>query len=191
MKSLSVGIGWTAALAAGLLFTLNADPESSGRFNFDRLPLPAGGGECVEVQVTSNLIRMAARLVERHEPDIAQLLRGLESVHVNVVGLDSQNRSQVRARFEALRTDLEAQGWQRVVNVRQAQEDVGVYLKTRGEEAVEGVVVTVIEGDREAVLVNVVGDLRPEKFAEVGERLNIEPLRKLHLKAESKAAEAK
>lgn len=186
MNTLSVGISWTAALATGLMLSLHAAPERAGQVNFSRLPLPASGGECVEVQLTGHLIAMAARLVERQEPDVAQLLRGLQSVHVNVVGLDDQNRAEVRNRFESLRAELEAQGWERVVSVRQKQEDVGVYLKTRGDEAVEGVVVTVIEGDREAILVNVVGDLRPEKFAEIGERLHLEPLRRIARQVEKK-----
>ena len=71
------------------------------------------------------------------------------------------------------------QGWERVVTVRQKDDDVVVYLKTRGDEAVEGIVVTLIEHNSEAVLVNIVGDLRPEKIAVIGERLNIEPLKKV------------
>jgi hypothetical protein len=71
-----------------------------------------------------------------------------------------------------------------VVTVREPGQDVAVFLKLRGEEAVEGLVVTVLEGDREAVFVNVVGEVRPDKLAEIGEKLGIEPLkhvgRKLH-----------
>jgi hypothetical protein len=37
-----------------------------------------------------------------------------------------------------------------------------------------------MQGDGHAVFVNVVGDIRPEKLAMVGERFNIEPLK--HLK---------
>ena len=46
-------------------------------------------------------------------------------------------------------------------------------------EAVEGIAVTVLSGDGEAVFVNIVGDIRPQQIAEVGERLNIDPLKKL------------
>jgi hypothetical protein len=54
------------------------------------------------------------------------------------------------------------------------KDDVGVYMKMRGPEAVEGLVVTVIEGKGHAVLVNVVGDIRPEKLQVLGERFNLE-----------------
>ena len=65
-------------------------------------------------------------------------------------------------------------------------EEVWVPHWVRGAEAVEGVVVTVIDGNHEAVLINIVGDIKPEKIAEVGERLNIEPLKKIGQAIEKK-----
>jgi hypothetical protein len=49
----------------------------------------------------------------------------------------------------------------------------------RGSEAIEGVAVTVLQGNSEAVLVNVVGDIKPEQLATLGERFDIEPLKKI------------
>jgi len=54
---------------------------------------------------------------------------------------------------------------------------VNVFLKTREQEAVEGIVVTILQGGKEAVLINVVGDIRPEQIATLGERFNLEPLK--------------
>jgi len=51
--------------------------------------------------------------------------------------------------------------------------------KMHGSESVEGLVVTVLQGNKEAVLVNVVGDIRPEKLAMIGERFGIEPLKQV------------
>jgi hypothetical protein len=78
-----------------------------------------------------------------------------------------------------------------VVAVQQKNQDVGIYAKLRGEEAVEGVVVTVLEANREAVLINIVGDIKPEKLAVVGERFNIEPLKKLGPLLKKQAASQK
>jgi len=63
-------------------------------------------------------------------------------------------------------------------------------MKTRGPEAVEGIVVTVLEDKGHAVFVNLVGDIRPDKLNTVGERFNIEPLKHLPGKS-TKAIEEK
>jgi hypothetical protein len=100
---------------------------------------------------------------------------------VNVLGLTEANRTEVTERMRQVRSQLEASGWDRVVAAQDPSgADVGVYLKLRGDEAVEGVVVTVMEGTKQAVFVNIAGDLRPEQLATVGERFNIEPLKKIH-----------
>ena len=51
----------------------------------------------------------------------------------------------------------------------------------RGEETIEGLVVTVISGGREVVLVNIVGDIKPEQIATLAERFNIDPLKDVDL----------
>jgi hypothetical protein len=81
---------------------------------------------------------------------------------------------------------LDGAVWERLVTVIKDKEDVGIFMKMSGAEVVEGVVVTVLSGDGQAVFVNVVGDIRPDKLATVGERFNIEPLKHLPGKAQDK-----
>lgn len=158
--------------------TLSAAPAAEVT-NFGSLPPPSGGGEMVEVNIRSNLISMAARLAEKSEPQVAELLRGLHAIHVNLVGLDSGNRTEVEKRISTLRSTLDAQGWERIVTAQKNGGDVGVYLKTRGEEAVQGLVVTVLEGNKQAVVVRIDGNIRPEQVALLGDRFQIEPLKKI------------
>jgi hypothetical protein len=54
-------------------------------------------------------------------------------------------------------------------------------MKTSGDDVVDGIVVTVIEEDRKAVLINVVGQIKAEQLAELGERFDIEPLKGFRL----------
>jgi virulence-associated protein VapD len=183
--------GKLLAGAAGLTLlatTLLAADPPAGTFDFGSFTPPAAGGEYVEVNLRGNLLAMAARLIAREEPDVAELVRGIQGVRVNVVSLDDQNRAEIQQRLGDIRRQLTAQGWDRVVTAQTGSEDVGVYLRTRGDEAVEGVAVTVIEGNRQAVFVNVVGDIRPEKLAELGERLGIEPLKEAGLKVKRAGA---
>ena len=167
-----------AVLSAFASVGICADNPSEGYIEFGKFPPPESGGEFVEVHIKSNLISMAARLVEKSEPDVAELIRGLQLIRVNVIGLDDDNRAEMEKRIKKIRSELDGHGWERIVTAQKKDEDVGVYLKTRGSDAVEGVVVTIIEGNREAVLINIVGDIKPDKIAIIGERMDIEPLKK-------------
>lgn len=174
----ALGLAALVTLAPIYAFAAEPAPEP-GAVDFGKFMPPAKGASFVEVNVSPGLLGIAAKLTSKQEPDIADLLRSLKAVRINVVGLDESNRENLIAQIKKVRTDLEAQGWQRVVTVMEKGQDVGVYVKHRGDEAIEGVVVTVLESEKEAVFVNVVGDLKPEKLAELGEKLNIEPLRKV------------
>lgn len=169
-----------AVLAAGL--NLNAFAGTSpGEVDFGKLGAPDQGGKYIEVNLGRNLISLAARLVEKREPEAAKLLRSVQLVRVNVVGLGDDNRADTEKRVRSIRSQLDKLGWERIVTVQeQSGEDVGVYVKARADEALEGVVVTVLDaGKREAVFVNVVGDIKPEQIAALGEALNLDPLKKI------------
>lgn len=167
------------ALAACLAVPVFAAEPPDAQIDFGAFAPSDSGGEFVEVHIRSNLISMAARLAEKAEPEVAQLIRGLQLIRVNVISLDDKNRAEMEQRVKTIRADLDARGWERLVTVQNPKEDVGVYLKMRGDEAIEGIVVTVIGDAKEAVLVNIVGNLKPEKLAMIGERFHIEHLKKL------------
>lgn len=171
----------TCALAvASLLFTasLTAAESAGGLVNFGKFTKPTNG-ELVEINLTSDMIAMAIQLAGKSQPDFTEALSGLHSVRVNVVGLDEQNREEVTARMKSVRNELDASGWQAIVKVQEKKEDVGIYLKTRGKEAIEGVVITVLEGRKQAVFINVAGDIRMDKLGVLGDKLNIRELKKV------------
>lgn len=168
----------TVALAACLAFNLQAAPPA-GFVDFGKFT-PPKSGEFVEVNIGKPLMSMAAKIVQGSEKEVADVLRGLERIRVNVVGLDDENRADVEKRVEEVRKQLNTDGWEPIVTVKDKGDDVGVFLKTRGEEAVEGIVVTVLEGKGkgQAVLINIVGNIQPEKLGAIGEKLDIKPLKK-------------
>jgi hypothetical protein len=167
------------ALSSCLCCLALAAEEPPGYVEFGKFNPPADGGQFVEVQINQNLIAMAARLVENSEPEIAKMLQDLHSLRVNVIALQEDNRADITKRVQAIRSTLKEQDWERVATVREKDQDVNVFVKMRGDQAVQGLAVTVVEGDKQAVLVNVVGDIKPEKLSLIGERFDIEPLKKL------------
>ena len=165
-----------AVLVAGVGFNVLADPPP-GQVDFGKIA-PVPGGEFVEIQIKSNLLSLAAQVVEKQDPDAARLLRSVQLVHVNVVGLTDENRTEMEKRVRQIRHDLDAQGWEHNVVVQEKDgQDVGIYTKTRGGEALAGLAITVIEPKNEVVLINIVGDIRPEQVAALGEKLDIKPLK--------------
>jgi hypothetical protein len=149
-----------------------------GYLDFGTIPA-APGAQFVEVNLPGSLIAMAGRLVEKTEPDAAVLIKGLKGIRVNVVGIDESNRQAIEQKISSVRQELSSKGWVRVVTAQEKGQDVGVYVKTRGEESFEGVVVTVLQDKGEAVFINVVGDINPEKLATLGEKFNLDPLKQV------------
>ncbi len=166
-----------AVLAAGIGFNVPASPPP-GQVDFGKFTPPGDGGQFVEIQINSNLLSLAAQVVEKQQPDAAKLLRSVQLVHVNVIGLTDENRAELEKRVRQIRHDLDAAGWDHNVAVQDKDgKDVGVYTKTRGGEALAGLAVTVVDPKNTVVLINIVGDIRPEQVAALGEKLNIGPLK--------------
>jgi hypothetical protein len=170
----------TAMVALTLATPARAQTPPAGQVDFGKFSPPKSGAEFVEVNISSGLLSMASRLVPKDEPEVAKLLGGLQRIHVNVVGLDDDNRADIEKRAKKIRSELETQGWERIVTAQKDNQDVGVYIKTHGTNAIAGLTLVVMEGKKQqAVFINIVGDIKPEQIAQVGERLNIDPLKEL------------
>ena len=173
-----------ASLTVAAVLTGRAIAADPGYVDFGKLTGPAKG-EFVEVNIGKGLLKIAGFVVRRENPEAADLMSGISRVRVNVVGMDDTNRTATTERVAAVRATLTRDGWEPIVTARgKKNEDVAVFMKLRDGEAIEGVVVTVIDERKdEAVFVNIIGHIKPEHLAAVGEHLNIPHLR-VHAKVE-------
>jgi hypothetical protein len=170
----------TPLIAVALLLIstpLRAADSPPGLVKFGKFTKPTNG-ELVEIDLNSDTIAMAMQLAGKGQPELTEALGGLHSLRVSVVGLDDQNREEVASRMKAVRAELDAGGWQRIVSVEERKENVGIYLKSRGKEAIEGVVITVLDGRKEAVFINIAGDIKMDKLAALGDKFNVGALKK-------------
>lgn len=155
--------------------------QSPGYVDFGSFPA-AAGKQYVEVNIQPNLLSIAAAIAKKHEPEAAELLRNIKQIRVNVIGLDDTNRQTAEQKMQAVRAELEARGWTAVVTVRdKGGENVNVHLKTGANDIIEGIVVTVMDGGKEAVFVNIVGEIHPDRLAEIANRFDIEPLKNMRI----------
>jgi hypothetical protein len=175
-----------AALAA-------STPARGGSSSIETLPgyvdlgefvPPESGGTYVEVNLGAPLLALASRFVAVEEPAVAELIRGLRAVRVNVVGIDDANRDALKQRAESIQQSLTGRGWEKVVAVRESGEQVDVYVRSSADgETVEGITLAVLEAKGEAVFINIVGNVRFEQIALVGEHFGIDPLKQVGRKA--------
>lgn len=192
MKNLLRSSLAAATLSLALTTFASAAETESGAIDIGQL-MPSAKGQFVEINLSSAMLKFAARIAARQEPETAELIRGLKSIRVNVVGLDDSNRVATVEKIEAVRRKLEGDGWTKMVTVREKEggDNVDIHVKQRGEEAIDGLVVTVIDKKGEAVFVNIVGNINADQIAKIADKFDIEPLKKIHMKMDGHKHEEK
>jgi hypothetical protein len=187
MKNLLRSSLAAATLSLALTTFSSAADLESGAIDIGQL-MPSAKGQYVEINLSSAMLKFAARIAARQEPEAAELIRGLKSIRVNVVGMDDSNRDSTIEQIESVRRKLETQGWTKMVTVREKNggDNVDIHVKQNGEESIDGLVVTVIDRKGEAVFVNIVGNINADQIAQIADKFDIEPLRKVHMKIEAK-----
>lgn len=176
----------TAALAAALSVPSFAAENEPGYIDIGQL-VPSAKGEFVEVNLSPGMLKFAAKIAAKQEPEAAALIANLKRVRVNVVSLDDANRKGTVEQIEGIRRKLESQGWTKMVTVREGEDgdNVDVHVMQRNEDVIEGLVVTVLDRKGEAVFVNIVGNISADQIATVAENLNIEPLKHVRVKVKN------
>ena len=144
-----------------------------GRF----VPEEIEGGR-ITIELKGALLNIASRIAAHHEPEAGALLAGLREIRVNVIDLNKNKAEEITQRFQSGRKHLEGSGWTRVVSVLENGDDVAIHAKTRGEDSVEGLCISILGADKQAVFVNLVGDLRPEQLAKLGGKLDLPGIQK-------------
>ena len=152
-------------LGCGLMAPQNndgyADLDSLGMLDVDRsLTLSFG----------PTILNFAAVHVD-DDPEIRALLRSLEGVRVKIYEIDG-NANRVATRLQEMSLKLRAQNWEPVVLVQEDGEQVHMLVKITGDH-ISGLTVLASDAE-EVVIVNIMGDLRPEFFATTMAALDID-----------------
>lgn len=188
MKNL-IRSSFAAATLSLVLTTISSAAESEAGFIDIGQLMPSAEGQFVEINLSSGMLKFASKLATHHDPEAAALIANLKQIRVNVVGLDDSNRAATTEKIEAVRRTLEAQGWTKMVTVRESEkgDNVDIHVKQRGDDAIDGLVVTVIDRKGEAVFVNIVGNINADQIAKIADQFDIDPLKKIHVKLDHKA----
>ena len=156
--------GLAAALA--LLLTgcgLTAPRSSDGFANLDSLGL-TDTDLVMSLSLGPAILGFAARHVE-DDPQAEALLSSLDGVRIRIYEVDG-DAGRVGERMARMSERLQGDGWEPVMLVRQPDEQVHMLLRVV-DERIHGMTVLVLDGDSEAVVINLMGDIRPEQFGDV------------------------
>ena len=129
------------------------------------------GEPTVQISIGESLLNMVGALSAEEDPEAAELFRKLNGVRVNVFETESLAAGAVDF-VKDISTQLNDRGWESVVTVNSADEQVRIYMKISGEK-VEGITVMAVE-ETEAVFVNVIGDINPAELERVMDNFDVE-----------------
>lgn len=106
-----------------------------------------------------------AKAVTKDDPEIAALLGDLKAVRVYIYDVDGDPK-RVREGIERTRGRLLDRGWDPVLAVRDDGEFATALVRGDRPHDIRGLAVMLQDSD-EVVLINLIGDIRPETFAMV------------------------
>ena len=147
--------------------------EELGLFPRDKLE--------VEINIGPPLLRMIAAGTKQDDPGFSAVMDGLKSIQVQVFPVKGVDTGAVKTRIDRAVHWLEGHGWQSTVKVRDQGQETYVYLKMTGDR-IEGLTLLSLDPKDEAVVINIVGRVDPAQIGELGQRLNVPQIKKIHTK---------
>ena len=139
-----------------------ADLDSLGVMDTDRV---------INISLGPTVLHFAARYID-DDPEVRDLLRNLDGVRVRIYEVDGDVQ-KVAVRMENMSTNLQQDGWEPVMLVREQDEQVHMLMRMVDGE-IRGMTVLVLDGDSEAVIVNLMGEIKPEQFSDVMVALDVD-----------------
>lgn len=167
---------WLLALTLILiLFSPSLSAESEG---IDSMPgyvdfsalQDVYGEPRVMINISGFLLQFMSAAASAEDPQAAALMRNLEGVRVNVydtAGMMTPALEQIAA----VKTLLQKESWQPVIQVKEAGEEVQIFMKG-DDQGMQGLTVMTVN-EEEAVFINILGEINPDQLDEVMSNLNI------------------
>ncbi len=118
-----------------------------------------------------SVLRFAASHMD-DEPETRELLKSLDGVRIRIYEIDG-DAGRVAGRIEDMSRHLQDDGWEPVMLVREENETTHMLLRTI-DGRICGMTVLVSDGESEAVVVNLMGDIKPDQFGDVMVALDVD-----------------
>jgi len=167
MKTLIIAL--VALLAWPVYAQEDAMKDLPGYVDFGQLN-SLFGEPSVQIAVGESLLGMVSAISANEDPEVAALFNRLKGVRVNVFETASLDESAVD-HVKNVSSKLSDMGWESVVTVNSADEQVRIFMKI-SNNMVEGITVMAVE-DQESVFINVIGNINPAELGRVMDNFDI------------------
>jgi hypothetical protein len=152
-----------------------------GYVDYSVIKAIAGAEPTVEITLKSPLLNMVTNLIRSQDEEAANFISKLLRVTVNVFESSAIDVDEIAGSMNTIASDLDAQGWERVVRVREDRDHVDIYFRLSDDaELIHGIAIMVAEPG-ETVLVNIVGDISTDDISALGRRFDIDELSDLDI----------
>jgi hypothetical protein len=132
-----------------------ADLESLGTRDTDNV---------MTLSIGPALLRFAANHVD-DDPEVRELLKGLDGVRIRIYEIDA-DAGRVATRIDNMSRHLQDNGWEAVMLIREEDESTHMLLRTVDGQ-ICGMTALVSDGESEAVVINLMGEIQPQQFGDV------------------------
>ncbi len=150
--------------------------DHPGYVDFSTLRSITSAEPSVEISLKAPLLNMVTNLIRNEDEEAADFISKLMRVTVNVFESENIDVDEISASMSNIADDLDNQGWERVVRIREDSDHVDIYFRlSEDSEVIHGIALMVAEPG-ETVLVNIVGDISADDISAVGRRFDIDEL---------------
>jgi hypothetical protein len=180
MTSRRLDLNLVAASARGILITLVllgvsacgiTAPKSNEGFAELDSPGVFDTDNSMTLSIGPTLLRFAAAHID-DDPETRALLRDLDGVRIRIYEIE-RNSDRVAQRLSNMQSKLQQSGWEPVMLVREEGEETHLLVKIR-DERILGLTLLTMDEDSEVVVINLMGEIRPQSFSNVMVALDVD-----------------
>jgi len=151
-----------AFASIGFMQPSSVAAEIEGLIDID---YPHAGEAKVEVNLLGGVFSLAAKIIQKEEPEASKFLAKLEAVKVRVYDEAALGRRNFDEALKFYKDQLKKEKWDVLAHVKEKDSKVGVYSLTRGD-IISGLVV-LAQGPEELVVVNLAGEVDVTKLSQI------------------------
>lgn len=159
-----------------LLLSTSVNAQSVGQIDFADLSSHYGEPK-IEINLSASLMSMVGSFAKNGDPEVADILSNLEFIKVRVYNLNG-DIEKANSTIDRVSKTLRSDKWETLVTVNdnESNQKVRIFSKSTNN-VIDGVVLMVVSPEKEAgeaIFINIVGEIDPNKIAKITDNLNID-----------------